>query len=164
MKCRVCGFDDQEGRKLCGKCGATLPQPPPTRPAQFDEMKQEQSRAHSRGFILISAIAVLIAVLVVIGVVDYLPSSKIKLTAYNQAWIDIRITVSIDGDMKTTLDLGEKQEAVVGVWTVDTGSHFVEVNYAYPDIPPVDLGDPPEWAQDVHVSLFNTKNIYLALA
>ena len=105
------------------------------------------------------------SILVLAAVLLALPWSGIRVSVSNVTpEFIVRVAVSIDGRLMATFDVPKMEVVTVGEWTVWSGSHMVEINYDFPLYPPMDnLEDPPEWEQDVKVSLFSVKDVYVGL-
>ena len=158
MKCPNCGAGNTEEAKFCSTCGGTLG-------PVYIQMPVQAQIAH-RAFPKWILVPIVVLVLVVAGMVAIysLPLSTIKITMYNQNGGDaIRVTLSIDGDLKATTDINANSNVVATI-TVDAGTHLVEINYDYPDYPPLsNMESPAEWAQEVYLGPLSTTNLSASL-
>ena len=164
MKCQVCGTENPEGQKFCGSCGAEIPVPP-SGPQVVESPvaspKQSWIRAHR---IVVVLIVVVIVVLASIGLVYTQPLSKIKILAQNLSGYHASYSIMIDGTQKALGTIYPGDHVVeIGVWSVKTGSHSVQVDCHFLGHLGSNLDGIMEYSYEYSVGPVYTKDIYITL-
>ncbi|MCJ7464877.1 MAG: zinc ribbon domain-containing protein, partial [Thermoplasmata archaeon] len=132
LKCPNCGAGNPEGKMFCGDCGAALPQPPPVQPtqrtpAQYASIPQRPGWLESNWKGLVGVIVVLVILAGGLGMVYSQPWSKIKVIVSHSEYSSIGVVVLIDGISKGLIAVSPG-ESIVGVWSVNAGTHVVQID------------------------------------
>lgn len=157
MKCPTCGYENPEGQKFCGDCGAALPESrtTPVKPA-FTPSTQTWIRSNWKG--LVSVFIIVVVVLATVGLVYSQPWSKLKIIVMNNNVSPFHVAVYLDGKQWVITSMAANEQSVVGVWNVRAGSHSVGIERDY-----TQLDGSIDVLSMVQVGPLSTKNLYIDL-
>ena len=133
MKCTTCGMEIPEGQKFCGNCGSIISVPPPVEPTQPAPIPTKQSWLESNWKAVVAVVVVIVVVLASVGLIYTQAWSKIKVILNHSEHAQIDVNVYIDGVLKASLGVNPGT-SIVGVWSVDAGTHTVQIDRGYWDV------------------------------
>ena len=82
-----------------------------------------------------SVVVVLLVVLSVVGLIYNQPWSKIKVIITHSEYSSINVGVYIDGVLKGSIGVSPGT-SIVGVWSVNAGTHTVQIDNGHWDVSP----------------------------
>jgi hypothetical protein len=163
MKCAVCGLENPEGQKFCGTRGSRMPEPPPVQPTQPTEIPRSQNWLASNWKPIAAVLIIIIVVLASVGLIYSQPWSKIKVLARNASGQNAYYSLLIDGTEKSRGNIAPGDFVIIGIWSVETGTHTVKADCHYLGQLGPNLDGIYECTYDYAVGPLFTKNAWIQL-
>ena len=129
MRCPKCGRETPDDVGFCPVCGS----PVGLAYAQASQEAQRVAKEKPKKLPdwVVVCIVLLVIVIVAIPTLSYsMPWSKIKVIVSHGEYGSIGVVVLIDGISKALIGVSPG-ESIVGVWSVDAGTHTVQLDRGY---------------------------------